>query len=80
MENKNSLRIEFSTFGVDYCHHGFGIDNISGLVLSIISGALTPNVNSIHNFRERLRTLSLNATPNNATDLDRFVDVYNVFK
>jgi hypothetical protein len=55
------------------------IDNISGFTPSMIFNALQPNVNSIRNFRDRLRINSLGATPNSATNFNAFVDVYDVF-
>jgi hypothetical protein len=56
-----------------------GIDNISGFTPAMIFGALHPNVNSIREFRDRLRTNSLSATPNTAGAFNTFVDVYDVF-
>lgn len=55
------------------------LDNISGFTPNMIFNGLTPNVFSVRNFRDRLRNLHLGDTPNNATDYDEFVDVYDVF-
>jgi hypothetical protein len=56
-----------------------GPDNIRSFTPAMIYGALTPNVNSIRQFRDRLRTNSLAATPNGATAFNNFVDIYDVF-
>ncbi|MBK6362920.1 MAG: hypothetical protein IPF52_05220 [Saprospiraceae bacterium] len=57
----------------------FRNDNISGFTPAMFFGALTPNINSIRSFRNRLRTLSLSSTPNTSTEFDALVDVYDVF-
>jgi hypothetical protein len=56
-----------------------GPDNISGFTPAMIYGALTPNVNSIRSFRDRLRTNSLASTPNTASAYNTFVNIYDVF-
>jgi hypothetical protein len=56
-----------------------GLDNISGFTPRMIYGALTPNVNSIRSFRNRLSTLSLGSTPNTLPAYNTFVDIYDVF-
>lgn len=45
-----------------------GPDNISGFTPSMIFNGLTPNVEDIRSYRDRLRTLHLGNTPNNTTD------------
>jgi hypothetical protein len=57
----------------------WGWDNISGFTPNMIFNGLTPNVNNIRNFRDRLRTLHLGDTPNNAADFNNLVDIYDVF-
>jgi hypothetical protein len=37
------------------------------------------NPDDIRSFRDRLRTLHLSETPNEASDYNRVVDVYDVF-
>lgn len=56
-----------------------GLDNISGFTPSMIFNGLTPNVNDVRTYRDRLRTLHLGDTPNNAADFNNFVDLYDVF-
>ena len=56
-----------------------GPDNISGFTPEMIFNGLTPNVNDIRGYRDRLRTLHLGDTPNNAADYNTFVDIYDVF-
>lgn len=56
-----------------------GLDNISGFTPFMIFDALTPNVKDIRSYRDRLRTLHLADTPNNLTDYNTFVDIYDVF-
>lgn len=56
-----------------------GQDNISGFTTEMIFNGLTPNVNDIRSYRDRLRTLHLGDTPNNAIDFNNFVDIYDVF-
>lgn len=57
----------------------YGADNISGFTPDMIFNGLTPNVDDIRSFRDRLRNLHLGDTPNNATDYNTFVDIYDVF-
>ena len=45
----------------------------------MIFNGLTPNVNDVRTYRDRLRTLHLGDTPNNAADFNNFVDLYDVF-
>lgn len=56
-----------------------GLDNILGFTPEMMFNALTPNVESVRAFRDRLRVLHLGDTPNNAADYDDFVDIYDVF-
>lgn len=56
-----------------------GPDNISGFTPGMIFNGLTPNVDDIRGFRDRLRILHLGDTPNNAADFNTFVDIYDVF-
>jgi hypothetical protein len=56
-----------------------GYDHIYGFTPSMYFEALTPNVSSIRDFRDRLRTLHLGSTPNTAAEFDTFVDIYDVF-
>ena len=56
-----------------------GPDNISGFTPAMIFDGLTPNVNSIRGFRDRLRVLHLSDTPNSAPAYNTFVDIYDVF-
>ena len=56
-----------------------GLDKISGFTPSMIFNGLTPNVNAVRTYRDRLRTLHLGDTPNNAADFNNFVDLYDVF-
>lgn len=44
-----------------------------------LESGLTPNVEDIRAYRDRLRTLHLGDTPNNAADFNNFVDIYDVF-
>jgi hypothetical protein len=57
----------------------FRNDNISGFTPAMFFGALTPNINSIRSFRNRLSTLSLGSTPNTLSEYNALVDVYDVF-
>jgi hypothetical protein len=57
----------------------FGPDNINGCTPGMIFGALTPNVNSIRQFRDRLSTTSLPMTLNTLANFNNFVDIYDVF-
>ena len=54
-------------------------DVISGFTPEMMFDALDPNVNSIRDFRERLRVLHFAGTGNNLNDYNNFVDVYDVF-
>ncbi|MFK8105213.1 MAG: hypothetical protein AB8G15_22055 [Saprospiraceae bacterium] len=56
-----------------------GPDNISGFTPYMIFNAINLNVYSIRGFRDRLRILHLEDTPNSATDFNNFVDIYDVF-
>lgn len=56
-----------------------GMDNITGFTPFMFFNALEPNVMSIRAFRDRLRDLHLNDTPNSAADFNAFVDIYDVF-
>ncbi|MBP6184785.1 MAG: hypothetical protein KA479_07565 [Saprospiraceae bacterium] len=56
-----------------------GPDNISDFSPNMIFNALTPNVTNIRSFRDRLRTLHLADTPNNESDFNAFLDLYDVF-
>lgn len=56
-----------------------GPDNIEGFMADMFFNALTPNINDIRDFRDRLRDLHLGDTPNNAADFNNFVDLYDVF-
>ncbi len=56
-----------------------GFDTISGFTPNMIFNGLTPDVNSIRDFRDRLRVLHLSDTPNSAPAYNTFVDLYDVF-
>ncbi len=54
-------------------------DNISGFTPNMIFNSLSPEVDDIRSFRDRLRLLHLGDTPNNVADYNTFVDGYDVF-
>lgn len=54
-------------------------DNVSGFTRNMIFNGLSPNVNNIRDFRDRLRILHLSDTPNNITDYNALLDIYDVF-
>jgi hypothetical protein len=54
------------------------LDVIEGFTPAMIYNALTPNVFSISNFRDRLRTLHLSQTPNTQEDFDALLNHYDV--
>ena len=56
-----------------------GPDNISGFTPEMIFNGLTPNMDDIGGYRDRLRTLHLGDTTNNAADYNTFVDIYDIF-
>jgi len=56
-----------------------GPDNINGFTPNMIFNGLTPDVESIRDFRNRLRNLHLGDTPNTAVDYNNFLDIYDVF-
>lgn len=68
------LRDDAVDFVVDPNNPGiWGRDNISGFTPEMIFNGLTPNVNDIRSYRDRLRTLHLGDTPNNAADFNNFI-------
>lgn len=54
-------------------------DNVIGFTTNMIFNGLATDVNSISEFRDRLRELHLSDTPNNVTDYNALLDVYDVF-
>lgn len=59
---------------------GFTVrDNVIGFTPNMIFNGLARDVNSISEFRDRLRELHLSDTPNNITDYNALLDVYDVF-
>lgn len=54
-------------------------DNILGFTPAMFMDAAHDDINSIREFRDELRALHLNDTPNKATEYNSLVDVYDVF-
>jgi hypothetical protein len=57
----------------------WGHDSIEGFTIQMLFNALSPEVTDIRQFRDRLRELHLQSTPNNETDYNNFLDLYDVF-
>jgi len=55
------------------------LDVTEGFTREMLFNPLTSDVRSIRQYRDRLRTLHLQDTPNNINDFNNLIDVYDVF-
>lgn len=55
------------------------LDEVEDFTPFMLFNSLSPNVNSISDFKERLKTNHLQATSNPEFEVDDLIDVYDVF-